>query len=158
MTKSVRVASLVFAITAATILSSAVLAAWAIDRGGPDALRLPFRLLCHGIEPRSFAVGSAAMPICARCSGIYLGMLGGIAGGLFLAGRGRIVPGVVAALLIVPLALDGTTQALGLRESGNLLRFVTGILTGAGGMAWVVTRLSANAVAALERRESGLQC
>ena len=157
MTSTVRIAGIAFATTATLILFSAIGVAWLTAQGGSETLRLPYRLLCHGIESRSFVVAGAPMPICGRCTGIYIGMIGGIAVGFALASRGRVVPGLVAAALVVPLVFDGTTQALGLRESGNLLRFATGLLAGVG-LVWIVTRLEADARATIRDRESGLQC
>src|SRR5437868_1280699 len=40
--------------------------------------RAPFQLLCHGIASHSFSIAGTAMPICARCTGIYAGLLLGI--------------------------------------------------------------------------------
>ena len=37
-----------------------------------------------------------------------------------------------AILLIIPCLVDGTTQALKLRESNNKLRLITGLLAGIG--------------------------
>lgn len=39
---------------------------------------------------------------------------------------------------MIPLAADGTTQALGGRESNNTLRFVTGLLFGMAQAACIV--------------------
>lgn len=85
------------------------------------------------------------MPICSRCVGIYAGALMSLA--LFTASArrwNREFASPAAFALMVPLALDGITQAVGLRESTNGLRLVTGLLAGLAGMAWVVSRLPLN--------------
>ena len=66
------------------------------------------------------------MPICARCTGIYGGLVVGV---LFYAMlpivRERPVRMVLFAAATV-MALDGLTQAAGLRTSTNMLRVTTG--------------------------------
>jgi uncharacterized membrane protein len=44
--------------------------------------------ICHRIDGRSFHLGDRQFPLCARCTGIYLGVLVGFVGQLLL-GRGR---------------------------------------------------------------------
>ncbi len=44
--------------------------------------------ICHRITSRSFAINGRQLPLCARCSGIYLGVAISF-GLLLLAGRGR---------------------------------------------------------------------
>jgi uncharacterized membrane protein len=71
-------------------------------------------------------------PVCSRDIAIYFSMLlGGII--VFLLGfsNKEDVPNPwYLALAILPMAIDGGTQALGWRESGNFLRLATGFLTG----------------------------
>lgn len=92
--------------------------------------RGPFRLLCHNIPSRAFVIGGGAMPICSRCIGLYAGALAGIAAAIATRGRLRIPPAAVMVAAL-PLIVDGATQALGFRESTNLLRFATGSVAGA---------------------------
>jgi uncharacterized membrane protein len=71
---------------------------------------------------------------CERDVAIYGTMLlAGLIYGL-LRGRLRALDWRLFIILILPLAVDGTTQLVGLRESDWLLRTVTGALFGAG---WV---------------------
>ncbi|MDO8339789.1 MAG: DUF2085 domain-containing protein [Candidatus Burarchaeum sp.] len=68
----------------------------------------------------------------ARDNAIYLMML---IGGLIYPfvrriGDDRTPPFWLFVLAILPLAIDGTTQLVGLRESTNLLRLATGTLAG----------------------------
>ncbi|MEM3030679.1 MAG: DUF2085 domain-containing protein [Candidatus Micrarchaeia archaeon] len=70
--------------------------------------------------------------MCARDTAIFFGMLlGGLAAPLVVGAAGRKWPNkwlLVAAM--VPIAVDGVTQFLGLRESTNALRLLTGGLIG----------------------------
>ncbi len=146
MTQSVRISGAVFASVAAGILLLAVAATIAMANGASDSLRLPFRLLCHGLESRSLLIAGEAMPICSRCTAIYVGMLVGIGTGLTALSRWQIaLPGWGAFLLASPMILDGVTQLVGLRESTNELRIVTGLVAGFGFLFWAVTAIGANA-------------
>lgn len=138
--EQVRIVSITFAILAGAILLSAGVAAIVMGIGAPEMIRLPFRIFCHGIASRSIEIAGTPMPICARCTGIYAGMLCAALMWLIRGWSQRIgVAGWVAVLMIIPLAIDGTTQAAGLRESVNALRLLTGFLAGAGAIGWVMT-------------------
>jgi uncharacterized membrane protein len=75
--------------------------------------------------------------ICERDVAIYGSLLlGGLLFGVarsLLARRGRHVPKLpvkVYLIFLIPIAVDGVTQLMGLRESTWQLRFVTGMLFG----------------------------
>ena len=97
--------------------------------------------VCHRIDLRSFHLGDRQLPLCARCSGMYLGaMLGLIYQGLI--GRRRTgIPNwkIILAISIFALAfiIDGLNSFLsffpgapGLYEPNNTIRLLTG--TGVG--------------------------
>src|SRR5438552_12223990 len=44
-------------------------------------------IICHQLPGRTFHVGSAQMPVCARCTGIYAGAA--MAAAVLLAARGQ---------------------------------------------------------------------
>lgn len=81
---------------------------------------------CHQRADRSFFVAGYQLPVCARCLGAGLGQLAALPLAFV------VPPRFAAAALALPLAVDGTTQRLGLRESTNKLRFATGLLAGYG--------------------------
>lgn len=98
--------------------------------------------VCHRIPVRSFVLAGRPLPLCARCSGTYLGAAAGL---LVLAalGRGRAgrfpAPAILAVLMVFLLlwAVDGFNSFLTLipglpylYEPSNLLRLVTGTLEG----------------------------
>lgn len=98
--------------------------------------------VCHRITERSFTIAGRQMPLCVRCSGMYLGALLALAVPA-LAGRSRWVAfprgNVLFALLALLglMALDGINSyahffpaAPHLYEPRNWLRLVTGM--GAG--------------------------
>jgi uncharacterized membrane protein len=93
------------------------------------------KFICHRKPERSFKYKNTYFPVCSRCTGFYLGMIVSIPIYFFflkyLNNLQLIYPGLI---LLIPMALDGGTQALKYRESNNSLRFVTGLLGGFGVM------------------------
>jgi uncharacterized membrane protein len=99
--------------------------------------------VCHRIPERSYAIAGRTLPLCARCSGTYLGALAGLAV-LAIRGRGRAsgLPAarhsIVLGGLLFAWAADGANSYLSffpglphLYEPNNLLRLATGALQGA---------------------------
>ena len=98
---------------------------------------------CHQLPHRSFFLWGHQMGVCARCTGIWASLMlfGFIATPLLYL---RKLPQIRArwlAIAIVPLVLDGATQFLGLRESTNEFRMITGIIAGAAIVWFVYPRL-----------------
>jgi uncharacterized membrane protein len=140
-----RIVAAFLAAVAAAVLLASVACTWAIAAGASPKWRLPFRLMCHGMTERSFDLFGATMPICARCTGIYVGLIAGV---VFFA----LVPIVRERLLRVvlfaaaaPMAIDGLTQATGLRESTNLLRVATGFAAAFAFGMWALCELETQA-------------
>ena len=121
------------------ILSAATLCSWAIAQGASMQWRALFRVMCHGRVERAFALFDVPMPICARCTGIYLGLLGGIALFAVLPLIREEVMRRISFAAVTPLALDGLTQLTGLRESTNLLRVITGLVAGLAFGLWILS-------------------
>jgi len=90
------------------------------------ALDAWFALHCHQDPSRTVTLGGQLLPVCARCTGLYLGLLAGAVLARS-AGSPRVWLGVLAAGCLV-LGLDVGTQALGLRVSSLGARVVTGLL------------------------------
>ena len=128
MKRDTKIAASVFSAIPVTILLATTAATWALAHGASPMLRLVFRLMCHGMPRRSLTLFDVPMPLCARCVGIYIGLLAGlIAFTIVPKVRERLMRGVAFAA-VLPLAVDGLTQAVGLRESTNPLRLATGIV------------------------------
>jgi len=90
--------------------------------------------VCHGLPERSLAAGGAPLPFCARCAGLYIGVFAAF---IYLCVKKRLngdaLPGplfIFAAVTMAPLMIDGATSYAGLRESGNMMRLITGALFG----------------------------
>jgi uncharacterized membrane protein len=81
---------------------------------------------CHRLPERSIKCFGLEKYFCSRCLGI---LFGGIIGFVFTS-LNFYIPILYAIVLVIPLIVDGLTQAAGMRESTNLLRLVTGLLFG----------------------------
>jgi uncharacterized membrane protein len=127
MKRDARITATALGSAAAAVLAAAILCTWAVAEGASMRWRLPFRALCHGIIARCLTLWGAPMPICARCAAIYAGL---VIGSLLFAVTWRWIEPRSMRLLVVlatvPIGIDGITQAIGLRESTNVLRLATG--------------------------------
>ena len=86
---------------------------------------------CHKIPSRSFFYKGRQFPLCSRCTGIYLGYLSLPFFTIDLIHINLLI----SIILIMPTFIDGLTQAYCNRESNNVLRFITGIMSGVGQMS-----------------------
>jgi uncharacterized membrane protein len=81
------------------------------------------------------------MPLCARCVGIYVGLFMGLAAYLVLP---RIEERLLRGLMYVmamPMAVDGITQLLRLRESTNPIRLATGFIAAFAFGMWALSEV-----------------
>jgi uncharacterized membrane protein len=92
--------------------------------------------LCHQMPQRSFFGGGVQVPVCARDTGIYVGVVLSL---LLIAilhrgSRPRGMPSpagwIAMALMVGTMAFDGVTEYMGVRATTNELRLITGLLTG----------------------------
>ena len=102
--------------------------------------------VCHQIHTHSFTIGGHQLPLCARCSGIYLGAISAI---LIMSRVRRRAAGMpwagmlgVLGLFFGAMVVDGFNSAFqtfggGLWESSNIVRLVTGTMAGLA-MAFVL--------------------
>ncbi|NDJ79153.1 MAG: DUF2085 domain-containing protein [Chloroflexi bacterium] len=126
------------------ILAGAVVLAWLLltPRGVLGKADAVGYAICHRIEERTFHYHDRPLPLCARCTGIYLGVMTGL---VTFAVRGRLraarlprLP-LIAVLLLpgVAIGIDGFNSYLSLFDSyqppyqpHNTLRLVTGMYAG----------------------------
>src|ERR687883_677826 len=112
--------------------------AWTIYR----LAMLAGSLWCHQRPERSPHLFGVQLPLCWRCSGIFLGALA-----LFcwLLARKRVPPLLACLLLSLPLPLDVLHAVLTRGDGDNARRLVTGLLWGfcATGAALQLLRLLA---------------
>lgn len=83
---------------------------------------------CHQRPDRSFHYKGKKFPLCARCTGMAIGYLLSIILVIFLG----IFDFWIIALLILPMAIDGTGQLFGKWTSTNFRRLITGLPGGIG--------------------------
>lgn len=95
--------------------------------------------VCHQIGTHSFFVDDHQLPLCARCSGIYLAALASLGLLLVIRRRAARLPAgsmiAILAVFFVAMVADGinsTLQNFGSNawDSTNLVRLVTGSLAG----------------------------
>ncbi len=120
-----------------------IAAAFAFPHAMLAAARAVGYSVCHQWPEHSLAVGGAAFPLCARCTGTYFGALA-VLGFAWATGRaksGAFPPRAVALMLAAGLALmalDGgnsfadalTGGGVRLYAPDNTLRYATGVFSG----------------------------
>jgi uncharacterized membrane protein len=96
--------------------------------------------VCHQLDDHSYSIGGVVLPLCARCTGTFLGLFISLT---YLTSRGRqggkpsnLKIAVLAAFFLF-FAVDGINSTLGLipglssfYPSSNLLRLISGLLMG----------------------------
>jgi uncharacterized membrane protein len=92
-------------------------------------LELP---ICHRLPNRTFKIRNWYFPVCARCTGFYIGAFSYFIYVYFFFVEYTITLILIAFLMIVPTLLDGSTQLFDLRNSNNILRLFTGLIGGVG--------------------------
>lgn len=109
---------------------------------GLDSIAKPLffslHYVCAQIPSHSFYILGHQLGLCARNLSIYSSMfLGSL---IFTLSKKRIpgIPWWLWVLMILPMALDGTTQMFGWRESTWILRTITGTLFGLGSVWFVL--------------------
>ena len=90
------------------------------------------RGICHQIEDRSLLASGKTLSVCARDTGIYLGIFSTLVY-LFLFKRSKIVtiPSIKVSFLLllfmIPMMIDGLGSYAHLFESNNARRLITGL-------------------------------
>ncbi|HVP21037.1 MAG TPA: DUF2085 domain-containing protein [Anaerolineaceae bacterium] len=126
------------------VLTLVLLAAWLVETppgllGKADAIGYS---VCHRIDTHSFFLSDRQLPLCARCTGMYLGALVGLGYAFF---KGRLVNfpplriQIVLGIFLLAFAVDGVNSYLNLFRdapalyaSQNWLRLLTGTFLGIG--------------------------
>jgi uncharacterized membrane protein len=101
--------------------------------------------ICHQQPERSFYLAAAALPVCARCFGLYAS--GAIAAVVAMLSRARDGQGVdsrtariVFAAAAVPTIVSVAAEWLGLVSTSNLTRFAASLPLGAAA-GWLFVRM-----------------
>lgn len=92
-----------------------------------EVLTLKF-VPCHRLPERSLFIKGKQMPVCTRC----MFMIIGTAFIPLLLLTSTYLPLWLGIVLNIPMVLDGYTQLKRWRSSTNLLRGITGLMSGFG--------------------------
>ena len=81
-------------------------------------------IVCHQLPARSFHIGGVQLPVCARCTGLYMGGVVGIMLWLARARRPLLHTSARRALVVaaIPTIVTVLTAAAGWWDPGNALR------------------------------------
>jgi len=130
----------------ATTWAAAIpLATFAASRAAAPAVAYGFALavyavghvVCHQLPARSFHLWGAALPVCARCTGIYVGAAATAGVMALLRRRWSAAPRLVLLAALVPtaatLVFEWTTGTM----PANWIRALAGLPLGAA-VAWAI--------------------
>jgi uncharacterized membrane protein len=86
--------------------------------------------MCHQKTERSLFLNGNQMPFCSRCTAIWIGLA--LGAGIITAYRINLDYKFLLLIFlgIMPIGIDGVGQLIGVWESTNLSRIVTGLLAG----------------------------
>ena len=86
--------------------------------------------LCHQKAERSFFLNDNQMPFCSRCSAIWIGLVIGL--GILIFYTIVLDEKFLYLILLsfIPIGVDGVGQLIGLWESTNGIRVITGVIVG----------------------------
>ena len=93
--------------------------------------------VCHQIPGRTIVFGDTVMPVCSRCMGIYIGFMLSVITMLILYRKKEsgfpplyiIISGII---FIISAGIDGLFSYIRIYETNNILRMITGYLSGMG--------------------------
>jgi uncharacterized membrane protein len=113
-------------------------------------------LVCAQIPSHSFYIFGHQLGMCARNFSIYASMF--IGSVIFVLSKKRFpgIPWWIWVLMILPLALDGTTQMFGWRESTWELRVITGTLFGLGNVWFALPLIQKTILESLPTQSSNV--
>ena len=82
---------------------------------------------CHQMPERSFFIKGKQFPVCARCTGVFIGYVFGIVFSLFF-----YLPVCINILFCLIMFADWLIQYIKIHNSNNIRRLITGTLCGFG--------------------------
>lgn len=115
-----------------------------LSPAGRAAVMHLFAPVCHQIPVRSPFVDGVQLALCDRCTGIYLGLVIGVATvgvGHGLWRRAGRYGGYLFLGSLVPMGIDWIGPLLGLWANGPVSRALTGLLFGGIAASFVADRL-----------------
>ncbi len=99
--------------------------------------------VCHQRPERSFHMAGVPLPVCARCTGLYLSALAGALAALTFATGSTAVRRArwLLGLAAVPTVATVAAELLGLAHPSNAARAISALPLGAAA-AWVVISMT----------------
>ena len=82
---------------------------------------------CHQIPERSFFYNGRQFPVCARCTGVFIGQIAAI-----ILNFITNVSAIICFFFLCIMGIDWLIQEAGIKESTNRRRFLSGVLGGFG--------------------------
>ncbi|HTY47947.1 MAG TPA: DUF2085 domain-containing protein [Methanomassiliicoccales archaeon] len=82
---------------------------------------------CTEISDHSYYLNGNQMPFCARCTGIFVGLVIGMLIAVVFDPKVRLF---ILGLAVLPILIDGGLQLVTTYQSTNPLRMATGLLAG----------------------------
>ena len=101
--------------------------------------KLGLALICHRKESRCIEIFGHKGFLCARCTGLGIGIVTSFLIQLLGLSLNGHVPQFFGLLLASPMVFDGLSQLLGIRESTNSIRLLTGFLFSFGLLSILVS-------------------
>jgi uncharacterized membrane protein len=103
----------------------------------------PFGFICHQISARSFHIYDDKLAVCARCFGVYAGVLFGFLFYPLFRSVNNIdpLPRVWLILACVPMAVDFGLTFFHIWENTHLSRFITGAIVGSACAIYIMPAL-----------------
>jgi len=85
---------------------------------------------CHQLHERSLFFRGYQFPLCARCTGLFIGLAAGMAAIMLFFKINLHILSLCTVVSVVLLGIDGFFQLKGVWVSTNLRRIITGIPCG----------------------------
>jgi uncharacterized membrane protein len=106
--------------------------------------KMLFAHVCHQLPEHSFKISSFTFPVCARCTGIYLGVFIGAIFSFFPRTTKIFKSRHIFAIFLSPILVDVITTKIHLCPYSLWIAFITGIIFGVSIFPIIVTELSKN--------------
>lgn len=90
---------------------------------------------CHQMPERSFFYHGKQFPVCARCTGVFIGQTAAV----ILAMFKFTLKFPTSIMLICVMGIDWCIQELNIKQSTNIRRLITGICGGLGVFSLYIT-------------------
>lgn len=104
-------------------------------------LQKTYSLVCHQEQDKLLSFGGYETLICARCTGIYLGLLISSFFILFKLPRWKLHINILL-IVSVPMIVDVVLTTLNIYSYSKLIAFSTGLLLGSFGFFYLYTGLN----------------